>query len=72
MTDVPKLTRDQAAIVGAYTGFLIGPFSDMHGYAERVLGRPIFTHQFADAELMEALKNAAMDDFVALAPEQLA
>lgn len=66
MSDVPRLTREQAAIIGAFTGIAAGPFSDIHGYAERVLGHPIWTHQFADSELMEALKEAARDDFIAI------
>ena len=33
-----RLTRDQAAVIGAFTGILAGPFSDMHRYIEKVLG----------------------------------
>jgi D-serine deaminase-like pyridoxal phosphate-dependent protein len=67
-TKPPKLTRDQAAIIGAFTGITCGPFSDIHDYAERKLGRLIWTHQIASKELMAELKNAARDDFIALAP----
>lgn len=76
MTEQPKdggaakLTREQAAIIGAYTGITCGPFSDIHGYAEKVLGRPIFTHEFASSELMERLQNASRDDFLALAARE--
>jgi hypothetical protein len=61
-----KLTREQAAIISAYTGMLAGPFEDMHGYAEKVLGHPVWTHQFADKELNDRLVAAAKDDFIAL------
>jgi hypothetical protein len=62
-----RLTQVQAAIVGAYTGFAIGPFSDIHAYAERVLRRPIMTHEFASKALTAELREAAKADFVALA-----
>ena len=65
-----RLTREQAAIIGAYTGICCGPFADMHEYAEKKLGRPIWTHQFANKTLMRELAAAAKDDFVALCAER--
>lgn len=63
---VPKLTKEQAAIVGAYTGYAAGPFSDIHEYAEGVLGRPIWTHEFANKSLAEKLREASKDDFISI------
>lgn len=61
---VPKLTKEQAAIIGLYTGVVCGPFSDVHEYAEKIMGRPIWTHQFP---AMEAeLKAKAKPDFLAM------
>jgi hypothetical protein len=60
----PALTKEQAAILGAYTGTLCGPFPDLHEYAERVLGRSIWTHQFPS--LSQELKEAAKDDFLSI------
>lgn len=65
-----KLTKEQAAIIGAYTGFTAGPFGDVHEYAERKLGRPIFTHEFASADLMKRLRAASKDDFLAICAER--
>lgn len=48
-----KLTKKQAAIIGAYTGIACGPFSDIHSLAEKLLERPIFTHEFGTGELKE-------------------
>lgn len=59
-----RLTKEQAAIIGAYTGITVGPFSHIHEYAEKVLSRPIFTHEFASRQLMDELKNASFDDFM--------
>jgi hypothetical protein len=65
-----KLTREQAAVISAYTGFLAGPFSDMHEYAERILGYPVFTHQFASEELTETLQQKAKMDFLSLCADE--
>lgn len=62
-----KLTKEQAAIIGAYTGVLAGPFSDMAEYAERKLGRPIWTHQYP--AIAAELKAAAKEDFLAICHE---
>lgn len=64
---IPRLTKEQAAIIGAYTGFMCGPFSDIHEYAERIMGRPCWTHEFGDEEFAGKLRDAARDDFFSLA-----
>lgn len=45
------LNRRDAAIVGAYTGFLAGPFQDMHEFIEEVMERPVWTHEMAKADI---------------------
>lgn len=69
-----KLTREQAAIIGAYTGYLCGPFDDLRQYAERKLGRPVdasdlplVMHLAQGDPLVCELKDAARSDFNALA-----
>ena len=62
----PKLTKEQAAIIGLYTGVTCGPFSDIHEYAEKLTGGPIFTHQFANKLFVEQLKEKAKPDFLAI------
>jgi len=54
-------------IVSAYTGILCGSFSDLHEYAEKLIGRPIFTHEFGDKEMAENLKDKSREDFIKLA-----
>lgn len=61
-----KLTREQAKVIGAYTGVLCGPFSDLQEYAGKLLDRPIFTHEFASETTADELKAAARQDFLAL------
>ena len=43
-----RLTKEQAAIIGLYTGICCGPFSDIQELDEKLAGRPIFTHEFAN------------------------
>ena len=60
-----RLTKEQAAVIGLYTGICCGNFSDIHELAEKVAGRPIFTHEFADKlvndELREKVKQMFLD-----------
>jgi hypothetical protein len=63
---LPRLTQEQAAIIGAYTGYSAGGFGDIHEYAERVLGRPVWTHQFADPAVVEELRAASKADFLSI------
>lgn len=43
------MTRNEALLLSAYTGYLLVPdFSDVHEFCERILGRPIYTHEFVD------------------------
>jgi hypothetical protein len=63
-----QLTRQQAAIIGAYTGVLCGPFADVHETIERVIGRPVFTHEMANEGLMEEVRKRIKPEFLALAP----
>jgi len=61
-----KLTKEQAAIIGLYTGITCSTFSYMHEKAEALLGRPVFTHEFADRELNEKLKELVKPEFLAI------
>jgi hypothetical protein len=65
----PKLTKEQASILGAYTGILCGNFGDFHKYAEKILGRPIWTHEFASEKFVEELKQKSKKDFLSICPE---
>ena len=58
------MTRKESAIISAFTGFLCGSFSDMHKYAEEIMGEPLFTHQFGDKKFAEKLREKAKPDFI--------
>jgi len=61
-----RLTKEQAAIIGAYTGITAGSFGDIQEYAEKKFGHPIFTHEFASKEVSEKLKELSKPDFLAI------
>lgn len=63
------LSREDAAIVGAYTGICCGPFSDMHEFVEKILGHPVMTHEFARPDMWEKIKEAAKPYFVEICAE---
>jgi len=63
------MTKKEAAIISAYTGILLGEFSDMHEYIEQILGRPVWTHQLANEDISNEIKNKSRDDFMALSKE---
>lgn len=62
------MTKREAAIVSAYTGYLIGEFSDFHAYAEEVMGRPVFTHELPS--IAEELKEKSKKDFMSIKIEE--
>lgn len=62
------MTKREAAIVSAYTGYLIGKFSDFHAYAEEVMGRPIFAHEFPS--IADELKEKSKKDFMSIKIEE--
>lgn len=65
-----RLTKEQAAIIGAFTGITASNFSVIHEYAERKLGRSIWTHEFGSEEFAAELKEAARADFMSIIYEE--
>lgn len=58
------MTKREAAIISAYTGFLIGEFKDFCDYAEEIMEKPIFTHEFP--YIAEELKEKSKKDFTSI------
>lgn len=52
------MTREESILISAYTGFfLTKDFSDVHALCEKVLGRPIFSHEFAAEEVHAEIRE---------------
>lgn len=60
------MTKSEAAIVSAYTGILLGEFTQLHEYIEKILNRPVWTHELASKEVMAQIKQASKADFISL------
>lgn len=60
------MTKREAAIVSAYTGYLIGDFSVLHAYVEKIMKRPVFTHEMGNPKIMEQIHERSKKDFVSI------
>jgi len=67
MSEGDLTPKEIGAIIGAYTGILCGEFSDMHEYIEKIMGRPVWTHEMGSRETMEKIKQKAKPDFIRVA-----
>ena len=60
-----KLTKEQAIVITGFTGVMAcKSFSDFHGDVEKLLGRPVFTHEFGDTEFSKLIKELYKPDFI--------
>ena len=63
------ITKREASIISAYTGILLGSFSDMHSYVEEKMGCAVFTHEMGYRKISEEIKKLSEDDFMNLKVE---
>lgn len=65
------LTKEQAIVLTGFTGIMCcSNFSDFHEEVEKRLGRPVWTHELADKELVAQIKELFKEDFLNMIPEQ--
>lgn len=57
--------RRAAAIIGAYTGFVLGPFADIHEYADELFPG-VGTISFGLPAFAKALREKSEPDFIAV------
>lgn len=60
------ITKREAAIISAYTGYLIGDFGETHEYIQEILGRPVWSHEMADSKLWDQIREKAKPDYISL------
>ncbi len=58
------MTKNEAVILSAYTGIVMCDFSDIHEYTEKVLKRPIWTHEFASEDLWVEIREKVKPAFL--------
>lgn len=68
------MTDKEKAVVMAHTGIcmLTGEkFSIFHKYIEELMGRPVFTHELANAEMVNQITEKSKEDFLKLCKDEL-
>lgn len=63
------MTKREAAIVSAYTGYLIGDFDEMHKYTEEIMGRSVCTHELGNKKFAEEIHELSKKDFRSITVE---
>lgn len=52
------MTKEEGVILSAYTGYLlVDDFGAVHEFIEKLLGRPVWTHQLADPAIQEEIRR---------------
>lgn len=65
--EVREMTQREKAIVEAFTGVAMLTGEDVtyfYEYVQEIMGRPVYTHEFADAKVMGEIKEKSRHDFV--------
>jgi hypothetical protein len=57
------MTKYEAAVISAYTGIVFCDFPSIHEYIEKILDRPVFTHELARESVVKEIKDASKADF---------
>lgn len=63
------MTLKERVIVETYTGvvMVVGEERyEVYKYISELMGRPVFTHELADREIQEKLKELSKPDFIKL------
>ena len=61
------MTKQEGAVITAATGILFTDFAVFHAYAEKLIGKPIYTHEFCNPELWAELRRLSKMDLQELA-----
>ena len=61
------MTKREALIVSAYTGYFMCNMSELHKFIEETLGRAIDIHELADDETLNELRDKVRDEFIKIA-----
>ena len=63
------MTKHECAIVMAHTGICMltgDDFGIYHEYIEKIMGRPVWTHELAIPEVVEEITQKSLNDFLDL------
>lgn len=63
------MTKQECAVVMAYTGIAMlqgNDFNIFHQYVEKIMDRPVFTHEMGMDLVADEIKRRAKPDFINL------
>jgi hypothetical protein len=60
------MTKREAIVLTAYTGILLCNLEDYYEYVEKLLGRPVFTHELADKKTVDEIKEGSKEEAEAI------
>lgn len=58
------MTLHEKVVLSTYTGILMCDFWEVHKYIEKLLGRPVWSHELASEDLLAEIKEKAKSDFL--------
>lgn len=58
------MTLNEKIVVSAYTGYLMCDFNEVHKYIEKLMGRPVFTHELSLDLVQDEIKKKSKADFL--------
>jgi hypothetical protein len=64
LREVFVMTLHEKVVLSAYTGILMCDFWEVHKYIEKLLGRPVWSHELASEDLLAEIKEKAKNDFL--------
>lgn len=60
------MTLEEKLIVSTYTGYLMCDVSEVHKYIEKLLGRPVWTHELANPDIQAKIQEKSKEAFLNL------
>lgn len=63
------MTKQECAIIMAYTGVCMlngEDFEIFNKYIEKIMGRPVYTHELANPRIEDEIKEKSTEDFLIL------
>jgi hypothetical protein len=64
------MTKREKIVVSAYTGILMCEFNELQEYAEPLLNRPVYTHEFSYSHVVEEIKQRSRAEFLEICKKE--
>lgn len=58
------MTLHEKIVLSAYTGILMCDFDYVHSYIEKLLGRPVYTHELAIEAVHDEIREKSKQEFL--------